>query len=160
MQDIAVRGRQRGKPLATGSMLKKIGRYEIESVVADGAMAVVYKARDPEIDRTVAIKVLKDELGVDEEHVSRFLREAKTAGAISHPNIVTIYDLGRIDDTFYITMEYLDKGSLADVLAEMMRLPRKQVLSIGMQLARALDVAHRKGIVHRDIKPGNILIAD
>ena len=139
--------------------MKKIGRYEIEGVVAEGAMAVVYKARDPEIDRTVAVKVLKDELGLDEEHVNRFLREAKAAGSISHPNIVTIYDVGRIDNTCYITMEFLDKKSLADVLAEDVKLSRKEILSIGIQLARALDVAHRKGIVHRDIKPANILLA-
>ena len=139
---------------------KKIGRYEIQGIIAEGAMAVVYKARDPEIDRTVAIKVLKDELGVDEEHVGRFLREAKAAGSFSHPNIVTIYDVGCMDDTFYITMEFLNRKSLADVLTENRSLPPEQVLSIGIQLAKALDAAHRKGIVHRDIKPGNILFAD
>ena len=146
--------------MATDGTLKKIGRYEIESLVAEGAMARVYRAHDPELDRAVAVKVLKDEHGLDEDRVNRFLREAKAAGAISHPNIVTIYDVGSVGKTFYITMEFLDKRSLADVLAKNTSLPTRQVISMGLQLARALDVAHRKGIVHRDIKPGNILLAE
>jgi serine/threonine-protein kinase len=128
--------------VATDGALKKIGRYEIESLVAEGAMALVYRAHDPELDRTVAIKVLKDEHGIDEEHVNRFLREAKAAGAISHPNIVTIHDVGRTDNTFYITMEFLDKGSLADVLPEAHQASTRQVIFDRPSLARALDVAH------------------
>jgi serine/threonine-protein kinase len=93
---------------------KKIGRYEIEAEVGEGAMARVYRARDPDIDRIVAIKVLKHELCIDEEYVVRFMREARAAGAISHPNIVTIHDVGRTGDTPYITMEFLDEKSLAE----------------------------------------------
>ncbi len=138
----------------------KIGRYEIECMVGEGAMAKVYRARDPEIDRVVAVKVLKDELCVDEDYVNRFLREAKAAGAISHPNIVTVFDVGRVGNAPYITMEFLAEKSLADALAEHEKLPIKRVVSIGIQLARALDLAHRRGIVHRDVKPGNILLME
>jgi serine/threonine-protein kinase len=95
---------------ATGTEPTKIGRYEIECLVGEGAMAKVYRARDPEIDRVVAVKVLKDDLCVDEDYVNRFLREAKAAGAISHPNIVTVFDVGRFGNAPYITMEFLDES--------------------------------------------------
>jgi len=146
--------------VAIENALRKVGRYEIESLIGEGTMAAVYSARDPEIDRSVAIKLLKDEHCVNEEHVNRFLREAKAAGAISHPNIVTIYDIGRVDNTSYICMELLSKKSLADVIAMNARLPVRHAISIGIQAARALEAAHRKGIVHRDIKPGNILLTE
>jgi serine/threonine-protein kinase len=145
---------------ATETEPTKIGRYEIECLVGEGAMAKVYRARDPEIDRVVAVKVLKDEHCVDEDYVNRFLREAKAAGAISHPNIVTVFDVGRFGNAPYITMEFLDEKSLADALSEHEKLPIKRVVSIGIQLARALDLAHRRGIVHRDVKPGNILLME
>src|SRR5580693_7681459 len=139
--------------------MEKIGRYEVQGLIGEGEMARVYRARDPKINRTVAIKILKEE-HVDEEYLTRFLREAKAAGAISHPNIVTVYDVGRVKNRSFITMEFLDEKSLADVLAQEHILPIKHIVSIGIQLARALDHAHAKGIVHRDIKPGNILLMD
>ena len=100
-----------------------IGRYEIESLAGEGATAVVYRARDPDIGRTVAIKVLKKEAAADQDYLSRFQREAQSAGTISHPNIVTIYDVGRVGDTPYITMEYLDEKSLKDLLASGKKFP-------------------------------------
>jgi serine/threonine-protein kinase len=136
----------------------RIGRYEIEQVVGEGAAAVVYRAHDPAIGRTVAVKVLKSEHGVDEDYLARFQREAQSAGLISHPNIVTIYDAGRVDGRPFITMEFLDEKSLAEIMADGAELPLKRILSIGMQLASALDHAHAHGIVHRDIKPENILV--
>jgi serine/threonine-protein kinase len=135
-----------------------IGRYEIESLAGEGATAVVYRARDPDIGRTVAIKVLKKEAAADQDYLSRFQREAQSAGTISHPNIVTIYDVGRVDDTPYITMEYLDEKSLKDLLASGRKFPLKAVLRIAIQLASALDFAHQRGVIHRDVKPANILL--
>ena len=135
-----------------------IGRYEIESLAGEGATAVVYRARDPDIGRTVAIKVLKKEAAADQDYLSRFQREAQSAGTISHPNIVTIYDVGRVGDTPYITMEYLDEKSLKDLLASGKKFPLKAVLRIAIQLASALDFAHQRGVIHRDVKPANILL--
>ncbi|MDX1486464.1 MAG: protein kinase [Alphaproteobacteria bacterium] len=137
--------------------IQSFGRYLVTEKVGEGAMADVYAAHDPEIDRKVAIKVLKDELCVDEDYVARFLREARAAGTITHPNIVTIFDVGRVDDKPYITMEFLDEQTLGDILERGERLPVKRLLSIGIQLAKALDYAHRQGVVHRDVKPQNIL---
>jgi len=135
-----------------------IGRYKVQSLVGEGATAFVYKAWDPAIDRTLAIKILKQEFSADPNFSTRFQREARSAGAISHPGIVTIYDVGQAGETPYIAMELLDEDSLARVLAGGERLPLEKILSIGIQLASALDYAHRRGIVHRDIKPANILL--
>ncbi|MFN3231857.1 MAG: protein kinase domain-containing protein [Alphaproteobacteria bacterium] len=142
---------------AQSQKYETIGRYIVDEQLGEGAMADVYRAHDPEIDRTVAIKVLKDELCVDEEYVMRFLREAKAAGTISHPNIVTIFDVGRVGNNPYITMEFLDEQDLGDVLEQGGKLPLKRVLNIGIQLSKALDYAHKQGVVHRDVKPANIL---
>ena len=143
--------------MSEGAAMESIGRYVVDQKVGEGAMANVYRARDPEIDRNVAIKMLKDKLCVDEEYVSRFLREAKAAGTISHPNIVTIFDVGRYENKPYIMMEFLDEQTLEDVLDDGGKLPLIRLMRIGIQLANALDYAHGEGVVHRDIKPANIL---
>jgi serine/threonine-protein kinase len=138
----------------------RIGRYEIEGLIGEGSSALVYRAYDPEIGRTVAIKLLKNPGGFDSEYLGRFQREAQSAGGISHPHIVTIYDAGSADGTPYITMEYLAERSLASILGADTRLPLSQILLIAVQLASALDYAHRRGVIHRDVKPENILLLD
>ena len=135
-----------------------LGRYRIDGRLGEGAMADVYRAFDPGIGRTVAIKVLKPELARDPSLGQRFLREARAAGALSHPHIATIYDVGEADGAAYIAMELVDGRPLDVVLAEG-RMPYERVLSLGSQLADALAYAHRAGIVHRDVKPSNILLS-
>ncbi len=139
-------------------MLESIGRYKVLSLIGEGAMAEVYKAYDPRIDRTVALKILKRERCLDKEYVDRFLREAKAAGALSHPSIVTVYDVGQIEERPYIMMELLEGQTLETALTEQSRFPLPKIISITLQLAEALDYAHGRGVVHRDIKPSNIIL--
>ncbi|HJS31847.1 MAG TPA: protein kinase [Alphaproteobacteria bacterium] len=139
-------------------MLESIGRYKVLSLIGEGAMAEVYKAYDPRIDRTVALKILKRERCLDKEYVDRFLREAKAAGALSHPNIVTVYDVGQIEERPYIMMELLEGQTLETALTQQSRFPLPKIISIALQLAEALDYAHGRGVVHRDIKPSNIIL--
>jgi eukaryotic-like serine/threonine-protein kinase len=136
---------------------QQAGRYQILERIGKGAMATVYKAYDPSIDRTLAIKFLHQDLCVEEDQRSRFLREAKAAGGLAHPNIVTIYDVGEIEGRPYIAMELLDGITLSEVIKPDAGLPARQVAIIALQLAKALDYAHSKGIFHRDIKPSNIM---
>lgn len=137
-----------------------VGRYVIERRIGEGAMADVYRAHDPSIGRVLAIKVLKPEFRQDLSLVGRFLREARAAGALSHPNIVTIYDVGEADGFPYIAMEMLDGTPLDELLRESGRMPFKAVATIGGQLAEALAYAHGLGVIHRDIKPSNIMLCD
>lgn len=137
----------------------KIGRYEIIEVIGQGAMGIVYKAMDPLIERTVAIKTvpiaqLKEE---GTEFEARFLREAQSAGRLSHPNIVTIYDVGETDDVAYIAMEYLSGTTLREIM-DKGPIPLDLVAATAAQIAEALAYAHEHGVVHRDIKPSNIVI--
>lgn len=138
--------------------MQSVGRYVIERRIGEGAMANVYRAHDPSIGRIVAIKVLKKELRQDLSLVGRFLREARAAGALSHPNIVTIYDVGEADGFPYIAMELLDGVPLDEHLREQGRMPFADVARIGAQVADALDYAHGLGVIHRDIKPSNIML--
>lgn len=137
---------------------RTIGRHEILEEIGEGGMAMVYRAYDPHINRSVALKILKEEHCLDEEHTRRFLKEGEAAGALTHPNIVTIYDVGSIDDAPYIMMELLEGQTLGDILDEGEKLPLVRIVSIAMQLASALDYAHAKGVVHRDLKPDNIIL--
>lgn len=140
-------------------MTMMLGRYRIDGRLGEGAMADVFRAHDPDIGRTVAIKVLKPQYSRDPELGARFLREARAAGALSHANIATIYDVGEVDGVAYIAMELVDGKPLDEVLHAAGRIPYERVLQIGRQLADALGYAHRGGVVHRDVKPSNILIS-
>lgn len=136
-----------------------VGRYELVERIGEGAMAEVWRAHDPGIDRVLAIKILKPEFRRIPEYAARFLREAKAAGALAHPSIVTIYDVGEVDGYPYIAMELLDGDPLDVVLAREGPLDDERVLAIGAQLAGALSYAHLSGVVHRDIKPSNIMLS-
>lgn len=139
---------------------RQVGRYQILGKLGEGAMATVYRAFDPTIGRPLVIKFLHADLCADAEYRLRFLREAKAAGMLSHPNIVTVFDVGEIDARPYIAMELLDGGALGDQSKVGAGLPVGDVVRIGMQVAEALDYAHARGIVHRDIKPSNLLQLD
>jgi len=137
----------------------KYGRYEIIKELGKGGMGVVYQAHDPQIDRSVALKVLRVDRVVNEEFVLRFFKEAKFIGRLSHPNIVTVYDVGRDHGTIYIAMEYLQGEAFNEVIRSG-RLNVEKIIDITLQVADALGYAHNKGIVHRDIKPSNIILTD
>jgi eukaryotic-like serine/threonine-protein kinase len=139
--------------------MNMLGRYRIDTKIGEGAMADVYRGHDESIDRPVAIKVLKEELARDAELSARFLREARAAGALNHPNIATIYDVGTAEGVTYIAMELVEGEALDTVLQARGRFPYERVLALGLQLASALDYAHRAGIVHRDLKPSNVLLS-
>ena len=141
-------------------MIRQLGRYEVIGELGQGAMGVVYKARDPLIDRVVAIKTINLGLALDEkdEYEGRFYQEAKAAGRLNHPNIVTIYDVGKSGDVAYIAMEFLEGQELRDIMNERGILPVEQVLDVVAQVALGLAYAHEHGIVHRDVKPSNIML--
>jgi len=139
-----------------------LGKYEIEGVLGKGAMGIVYKARDPHIERTVAIKtVRKDLLDADlaAHFMARFRNEARAAGRLHHPNIVGIYEYGEAQNVAYIAMEYIDGTGLREYLNRKARFELPQVIAILTQLLAALEFAHAQGVVHRDIKPANLILA-
>ena len=133
-------------------------RYEILRQVARGGMAEVYLARDQLLDRRVALKVLFPELSIDRSFVERFRREAQSAANLSHPNIVSVYDWGEEDDTYYIVMEYIDGRPLSALIRAQGPLLADRAATIGADVAAALAFAHRNGVIHRDVKPGNVLL--
>jgi len=141
-------------------MLERIDRYEIREELGEGAMANVYHAFDPRIPRHVAIKILKQELCLDEDYRHRFLSDANAAGPLAHPNIVTIHDVGEVDGRPYIVMELLEGQTLDQAIAEDEKIPLEAAVRIGIQVADALDYAHSStsAVVHRDIKPANIAV--
>jgi len=142
--------------------LEVLGRYKILEVIGRGAMGVVYKAVDPVIDRVVAIKTINLSLSKEDiqEYEARFTQEIKAAGRFSHPNIVTIYDVGRTDEVAYMAMEFLNGRELKDILAAGTRLEVETTVELMLQVADGLAYAHEHGVVHRDIKPSNIMVID
>jgi serine/threonine protein kinase len=152
--------------LATGT---RLGPYEILSPIGEGAMGQIYKARDSHNDRLVAIKILPDLLAGDAQFRDRFAREGKAIAALSHPNICAVYDVGREGRTDFLVLEYLEGETLAERLTRARAetaehgldagLPIAEAIQIAIQIASALERAHRSGIVHRDLKPANIFLA-
>jgi tRNA A-37 threonylcarbamoyl transferase component Bud32 len=138
---------------------RALGKYIILEEIGRGGMATVYKARDVELDRIVAIKVLSPYLVGEPRLVQRFMGEARLAANLDHPNIVTIYDIGGEGGYYYFVMKYLEGRPLKEILNERGPLPPEEVLSITRQLAAALDYAHHQNLIHRDVKPGNVIIS-
>jgi serine/threonine protein kinase len=137
----------------------KVADYRIEREVGRGGMAVVYRARDLRLDRTVALKLLAPELARNDTFRLRFTHESRAAAAIDHPHIVPIYEAGETDGVLYIAMRYVEGSDLRHVLDRSGPLAPSVVVRIAAQVASALDAAHEHGLVHRDVKPGNILVA-
>ena len=135
-------------------------RYEILEKIGNGGMATVYKAQDTVLKRFVAVKILREEFTTDDEFIRRFNTEAQSAASLTHPNIVSIYDVGTEDNIYYIVMELIQGKTLKEIIDEDGVLPWKWSLDIATQIASALEVAHKNNIVHRDIKPHNIIITE
>ena len=134
------------------------GRYRLEAPIGSGGMAQVHRGTDTVLGRPVAIKVLAPQYARDAEFVARFRREAQAAARLNHPNVVGVYDTGSDDGTHYIVMEYVEGRTLADFLARSGRLPPAQAVELAEAVCRALAVAHAQGVIHRDVKPGNIMV--
>src|SRR5262245_24422621 len=135
----------------------RLGPYEIVAPLGAGGMGEVYRARDTRLGREVAIKVLPTEVSADRDRLARFEREARSASALNHPNIITIYEIGSADSTSYISMELVQGTTLRDLIAEG-PLPLKRLLALSVQIADGLARAHEAGIVHRDLKPENLMV--
>lgn len=134
-------------------------RYEVREPIGNGGMALVYRARDTKLGRDVAVKLLADNLASDDEFHRRFLREARIAGGLSHPHIIPVYDVGEIDGRPFIVMEDAAGGSLYDRLRRDGPLPLGEAAELGRQCAEALAYAHEQGVIHRDVKPHNLLLS-
>ncbi|MEA4815855.1 MAG: Stk1 family PASTA domain-containing Ser/Thr kinase [Lachnospiraceae bacterium] len=134
-------------------------RYELIEIIGKGGMAIVYRARDKKLERFVTVKVLRDEYTSDEEFKARFKVEARAAASLSHVNIVNVYDVGQEDDIYYIVMEYVHGDSLKQAIIEKAPFDNITILSIAIQIASALSHAHKNHIIHKDIKPQNILVS-
>jgi serine/threonine-protein kinase len=135
-------------------------RYELNHLIARGGMAEVYRAHDRLLDRPVALKVLFPELSVDRSFVERFRREAQAAANLSHPNIVPVFDWGEDTGTYFIVMEFIDGRPLSSILKTAGSLSSERTADVGAHVAAALGFAHKHGVIHRDVKPGNVLITD
>ena len=139
---------------------RTLGSYQITEELGRGGMAVVYRAYQPSLNRYVAIKVLPPQLSFDQQFVDRFQREARAAANLRHPNIVVIHDVGHHDGTYYIVMEYLEGRTLKELVEQTGPLPPQRAARIVEQIAAALDYAHQRGFVHRDVKPANVFVGE
>src|ERR1700761_1802867 len=139
----------------------RLGDFEIVEVAGAGGMGVVYKARQQPLERDVALKVIREEIASEPEYRERFLREARLAASVDHPNVVTVYDVRDEDGRLYLVMQWIDGIDLRQLLDGSGRLTPKRATGIGRQLAGALDAVHgASGLVHRDVKPANILLRE
>ena len=136
---------------------QRLGPYQIIRQIGQGGMGEVYCARDTKLDRIVALKILPREVAADQERMRRFVREAKAASSLNHPNVATIHEIGEADGVSYIVMEHVEGETLAARISGQM-LETATILEIGLQVADVLEEAHAKGITHRDIKPQNIML--
>src|SRR3954452_8119732 len=143
--------------IAKGTIL---GPYEILAHIGTGGMGEVWRARDKRIGRDVAVKVLPQSFGADDGQIRRFEQEARAAGALNHPGLVTIFDVGTVDGSPYIVMEMLEGETLRDALGDTVPapLPLRKTIDYAIQISSALAVAHEKGIIHRDLKPENLFV--
>ncbi|HZY56949.1 MAG TPA: protein kinase, partial [Rubrobacteraceae bacterium] len=136
-------------------------RYTLVELLGDGGMAKVYLAHDEVLDRDVALKILREQYAKDEGFVERFKREAQSAAGLSHPNIVQVYDRGCSEDgSYYIAMEYVRGGTLKDRISREEALEPREAAAVAAQISEALRAAHERGIVHRDVKPQNVLLTE
>src|SRR6266487_668378 len=141
----------------------KLGPYEIQSPLGAGGMGEVYRARDPRLGRDVAIKVLPSAFSADKERLSRFEQEAQAAGALNHPNILSVYDVDTHDGSPYVVSELLEGETLRERLgpdASSVPLPQRKAIDYALQIAHGLAAAHEKGIIHRDLKPENLFVTN
>src|SRR5881275_2161608 len=134
--------------------------FVVVETLGIGGMGTVYKARDTLLDRFVALKLLRKDLSGQEDHNSRLQQEARIAASVNDPNVIQVFSSGTDHGQFYVVMELVDHGSLDDLIEQRKRLPEEQVLEAGVQVAKGLRAAHAKGLIHRDVKPANILFAD
>jgi eukaryotic-like serine/threonine-protein kinase len=136
------------------------GRYELEQLVGSGGMSKVYRAHDRLLERTVALKILHEHYSQDDEYIERFRREARSVAQLAHPNVVTVIDRGEHEGRQYIVFEYVEGENLKQLVEREGPLPARQVIELGLQVARALASAHARGVVHRDVKPQNVLLSE
>ena len=136
-----------------------VAGYRIEALIGRGGMGAVYRAEEQGLGRKVALKVIAPELASDERFRERFLRESRIAASLDHPHIVPIYQAGEDDGVLFLAMRYVEGSDLAKLLASEGALESKRAVELLSQIAEALDAAHEKGLVHRDVKPSNVLIA-
>jgi tetratricopeptide (TPR) repeat protein/predicted Ser/Thr protein kinase len=156
MSDVPISDAQQGGDVLVG---RTVSHYRVLETLGRGGMGIVYKAEDTRLHRYVALKFLTDELARDRDALGRFQREARTASALNHPGICTVHDVGEVDGRFFIAMEHLEGSTLKERIAASGALPVDLLLTLGIDIADALEAAHAAGVVHRDIKPANIFVS-